>query len=133
MFLGSEEGGTVPAVAARESISKALISHVIPAKGADVEWTASQLAEELASYRTTASYAIAKVQPHQELHDGCSYRSLPRRLTDEGVQSSETALATAPLYYYLGLNHVRKIGSRDATTEATSRRRHRERHRKRKH
>ena len=57
---------------------------------------------------------------------------LPRRLTDEGVQSSETALATAPLYYYLGLNHVRKIGSRDATTEATSRRRQRERHRRKK-
>ena len=46
-FIGDESKGTTPAVAARESMSKALMAHVIPGKGCDIEWTAQQLASEI--------------------------------------------------------------------------------------
>ena len=36
-FIGDENKGTTPAVAARESMSKALMAHVIPGKGCDID------------------------------------------------------------------------------------------------
>ena len=38
---------TMPAVAIRDSISKALFAHVIPGKGIDFEWTANQLVADI--------------------------------------------------------------------------------------
>ena len=47
-FFMGEKGteGTVPAVAMRDSISKALFAHVIPGKGFEHDWVANQLASQ---------------------------------------------------------------------------------------
>ena len=37
----------MPAVAIRDSVSKALVAHVIPGKGLDYDWTAQQVAADI--------------------------------------------------------------------------------------
>ena len=43
-FPGNPQEGTATAVVARESISKNLISTVIPQKGEDIDWATTQWA-----------------------------------------------------------------------------------------
>ena len=47
-FIGEPKvESTVPAVAIRDSTSKALFAHVIPGKGMDYEWTAKQVCADI--------------------------------------------------------------------------------------
>ena len=47
-FLGSDEAdGTVPAVAMRDYVTKALFAYVVPQKGVELEWAAQQIANDI--------------------------------------------------------------------------------------
>ena len=50
-FFRSEEGGdTLPTVVLKERRSKALAAHVVPFKGADLEWTVRQCVLDLTKW-----------------------------------------------------------------------------------